>query len=66
MGISPEKYSVSSSQILVNWKYDHRDDDVEQFASAGTRFPPPNSTLVKLQIWGYLERNTVPIPHKYM
>ena len=61
-----EKYNVGIAQIHVNWKYNHLDDDVEQFASARTQFPPPNSTLVKLQIRGYLERNTVPIPHKYM
>ena len=29
----PEKYSVSSSQILANWKLDQPDDDFEQFAS---------------------------------
>ena len=58
MGISSEKYSVSSSKIHVN--------NFEQFASARTWFQPPNSKLVPLEIWGYLQRNTVSVCHKYM
>ena len=61
----PEKYSVSSSQILANWKLD-QPDDFEQFASARSWFQPHNSKLVPLEIWGYLQRNTASVPHKYL
>ena len=33
---------------------------------ARTWFRPPNSKIVLLEIWGYLQRNTAPVPHKYM
>ena len=62
----PEKYSVISSQILANWKWDQPDDDFEQFASARIWFQPPNSKLVLLEIWRYLQRNTAWVPHKYL
>ena len=55
-----------SSQILANWKWDQPDDDFEQFASARIWFQPPNSKLVLLEIWRYLQRNTAWVPHKYL
>ena len=52
MGMTREKYNIKFTQIQVNQKYHHPDDDLEQFAFARTLFQPPNAKLVKIRNMG--------------
>ena len=46
MGRTGEKYNITFTQIQLNQKYHHPDDDLEQFAFARTLFKPPNAKLL--------------------